>query len=238
MLRPYLVPGVYPGIVNPTLTGRPSVPLLRLPLPSRGVAPGAVLAVLVHASVIGALLLQGGEPATGPARSAAPDAVNFFVLSRGTPASVDVALAPHVPLADLSGLRRIAIELPPVDLPRASLPLPVMPVSGGTGVLRGRGRAGRVVVRRRGPGQGLERATKAVTFFTPRRGRRFCRPWRRCPAQWPAAPCGCRSGWRPTDASLAWQWTPRSPTRRTTGSSNGACWRTCSTRRTRGAGGP
>ena len=137
MLRPYLVPGVYPGIVNPTLTGRPSVPLLRLPLPSRGVAPGAVLAVLVHASVIGALLLQRGEPATGPARSAAPDAVNFFVLSRGTPASVDVALAPHVPLADLSGLRRIAIELPPVDLPRASLPLPVMPVSGGTGGAEG-----------------------------------------------------------------------------------------------------
>jgi hypothetical protein len=45
---------------------------------------------------------------------------------------VDVALTPHVPLADLSGLRRIAIELPPVDLPRATLPLPVIPVSGGT----------------------------------------------------------------------------------------------------------
>src|SRR5438067_812957 len=68
---------------------------------------------------------------------AAPDAVNFFVLSRGTPTSVDVALTPHVPLPDLSGLRRIAIELPPLDLPRPSLPLPVMPVSGGTGGAEG-----------------------------------------------------------------------------------------------------
>ena len=116
---------------------RPPLPGLRLPLPSRGVAPGAVLAVLVHASVIAALVIRGREPAGGRLGPAAPDAVNFFVLSRGTPASVDVALAPHVPLPDLSGLRRIAIELPPLDLPRPSLPLPVMPVSGGTGGAEG-----------------------------------------------------------------------------------------------------
>lgn len=113
-------------------------------------APGAVLAVLAHASVIAALLIQGREPATGPARSAAPGAVNFFVLSRGAPAPVDVALAPHVPLADLSGLRRIAIELPPVDLPRATFPLPVMPPSGGTGGAAGAGAGGA------GPGTGDE----------------------------------------------------------------------------------
>ena len=110
----------------------PPLPGLRLPLPSRGVAPGAVLALLVHASVIGALVIQGREPARGGARTAASDAVNFFVLSRGSPASVDVALTPHVPLADLSRLRRITIELPPVDLPRATLPLPVVPMSAGT----------------------------------------------------------------------------------------------------------
>jgi len=97
------------------------------------VAPGGVLAILVHASVIGALVIEGGAPAGGAPRSAAPDAVNFFVLPHGTPASVDVALTPHVPLADLSALRRIAIELPPVDLPRPTLPLPVVRVSDGTG---------------------------------------------------------------------------------------------------------
>jgi hypothetical protein len=96
-------------------------------------APGAVLAVLVHATVIGALVVRARAPATGMAGRAAPDAVNFFVLPRGTPAPVDVALTPHVRLADLSGLRRIVIELPSVDLPRATLPLPVLPVSGGTG---------------------------------------------------------------------------------------------------------
>jgi hypothetical protein len=123
--------------VNPPSDARPPLPGLRLPLPSRGVAPGAVLAVLVHASVIGALVIRAREPAGGAPRSAAPDAVNFFVLSRGTPAPVDVALAPHVPLADLSALRRIAIELPPLDLPRPTLPLPVLPVSGGTGGAEG-----------------------------------------------------------------------------------------------------
>src|SRR2546430_10441943 len=116
---------------------RPALPGLRLPLPSRGVAPGAVLAVLVHASVIAALVLRGRGPAGGRLGPAAPDAVNFFVLSRATPASVDVALAPHVPLPDLSGLRRIAIELPPLDLPRPSLPLPVIPLSSGTGGAEG-----------------------------------------------------------------------------------------------------
>jgi len=97
------------------------------------VAPGAVVAVLVHAGVIGALVIQASASAGGAPRSAAPDAVNFFLLSQRAPARVDVALTPHVPLADLSALRRIAIELPPVDLPRVTLPLPVVRVSDGTG---------------------------------------------------------------------------------------------------------
>jgi len=119
--------------VNPRADARPPLPGLRLPLPSRGVAPGAVAAVLVHAGVIGALVIQAGAPAGGAPRPAAPDAVNFFLLSQRAPARVDVALTPHVPLADLSALRRIATELPPVDLPRVTLPLPAVRVSDGTG---------------------------------------------------------------------------------------------------------
>jgi len=123
--------------VNAPSNARPPLPGLRLPLPSRGVAPGAAFAVLVHVGIIG-VLLAGGRELTGRVTATpASDAVNFFVLPRATPASVDVALAPHVPLVDLSGLRRIAIELPPVDLPRATLPLPVVPVSGGTGGAEG-----------------------------------------------------------------------------------------------------
>jgi hypothetical protein len=118
--------------VNPPSDARPPLPGLRLPLPSRGVAPGAVLAVLVHASVIGALVIRAHAPAGRAPRSAAPDAVNFFLLPRGAPATVDVALAPHVPLADLSGLRRLTVELPPVELPRSTLPLPMVRVSDGT----------------------------------------------------------------------------------------------------------
>ena len=87
----------------------------------------------MHAGVIGALVIQASAPAGGAPRSAAPDAVNFFLLSQRAPARVDVALTPHVPLADLSALRRIATELPPVDLPRVTLPLPVVRVSDGTG---------------------------------------------------------------------------------------------------------
>ena len=87
----------------------------------------------MHAGVIGALVIQASASAGGAPRSAAPDAVNFFLLSQRAPARVDVALTPHVPLADLSALRRIAIELPPVDLPRVTLPLPVVRVSDGTG---------------------------------------------------------------------------------------------------------
>src|SRR5881398_2720335 len=127
MLRPYVFaplrslsgytsgtvnPPPPPGTPPPPAPDRPPLPGLRLPLPSRGVAPGAVLAVLVHASVLAALVIRGREPAGGRPGPAAPDAVNFFVLSRGTPTSVDVALTPHVPLPDLSGLRRIAIALP------------------------------------------------------------------------------------------------------------------------------
>ena len=56
--------------MNPRADARPPLPGLRLPLPSRGVAPGAVAAVLVHAGVIGALVIQAGAPAGGAPRPA------------------------------------------------------------------------------------------------------------------------------------------------------------------------
>src|SRR5436190_335584 len=67
----------------------------------------------------------------------------------------------------------------------------------------GRGRARAVA---RGPAsarepagrRGLERATKAVTFSSPRRGRPSCLRCPRCPAPWPAGPTESCSGWRPT----------------------------------------
>jgi len=233
MLRPSVfaplrsLSGYTSGTVTPPAPApdRPPLPGLRLPLPpSRGVAPGAVLAVLVHASVLAALVIRGREPAGGRPGPAAPDAVNFFVLSRGTPTSVDVALTPHVPLPDLSGLRRIAIELPPLDLPRPSLPLPVMPVSGGTGGAEGAragggpatgtsGGAGAVA----GPGTGDEGGY--ILHAAPRTA--ILPPL----AQVPGSVAGRTlrvSFWVPTDASRAWQWTLRSPTRRTTGSCSGA----------------
>jgi hypothetical protein len=46
------------------------------------------------------------------------------VLPGGTPGAVDVALAPKVQLADLPTLRRIAAQLPPLDVPRPQLPPP------------------------------------------------------------------------------------------------------------------
>src|SRR5919108_2228338 len=185
MLRPCGVVGGYLSTVQPPSAGRPSgpprppLPGLRLPLPSRGMAPGAVLAVLVHATVIGALVVRARAPATGLAGRAAPDAVNFFVLPRGTPAPVDVALTPHVRLADLSGLRRIVIELPSVDLPRATLPLPVLPVSGGTGSAggaRGGGGGGPTTGGGGGGGGAGKGGAGGFNFYAPPRAADFSPP--------------------------------------------------------------
>jgi hypothetical protein len=77
----------------------------------------------VHAGVV-ALLVAGGRALRASAGAARPasDGLNFFVLPGGTPGAIDVAPAVH--LADLSTLRRIAVELPPLEVLRPQLPPP------------------------------------------------------------------------------------------------------------------
>jgi len=118
------------------VTEKPPPPL-SLPLRPRRLAPGAALAVLVHVVVIAALVTRRPAlPGAGPAGQAAPG-LNFFVLPRSTPAAVSVSLTPQLQLADLTKLRRIAVDLPPLELPRTSFALPVAPVPTGTGGAEG-----------------------------------------------------------------------------------------------------
>jgi TonB family protein len=102
-------------------------PPLRLSLAARPLAPGAVLALLVHAGVV-ALLIASGRAlrASGGTARPASAGLNFFVLPAGTPGAVDIALAPRVQLADLPTLRRIAAQLPPLEVPRPQLPPPTV----------------------------------------------------------------------------------------------------------------
>ncbi len=114
-----------------------ALPALGLPLPRRGLARGAALALVVHVIVIGALVSRGPAlPGAGAGGPAAP-AVNFFVLPRGAPAAVSVSLTPQLQLADLPKLRRIAVDLPPLELPRPTFALPVAPMPTGTGGAEG-----------------------------------------------------------------------------------------------------
>jgi hypothetical protein len=115
-----------------------------LPLGPRRLGPGAALAVFVHAAVVGALVIYGrellgrGEGGSSPSRDAR---VNFFTIPARAPAAVDMALPPRLTLFDLSALRRIQVELPPVVLPQATLPLPMAPLAAGGEVGGGRGTA-------------------------------------------------------------------------------------------------
>ncbi len=113
----------------------PPPPPLGLPLRARPLAPSATLALLGHAAIV-ALLVAGGRALRASAGGARPasDGFNFFVLPGGTPGAVDIAVTPTVRLADLATLRRIAAELPPLEVPRPQLPPPtaVEPPSLGT----------------------------------------------------------------------------------------------------------
>ncbi len=108
--------------------------------------------MLVHAAIIGALVVhgreilgrgQGGSRASGEAR------VNFFAIPAGAPAAVEMALSPRLALSDLSALRRIHVELPPVELPQATLPVPTVALGGGGG---GGSASGGAAGRGTGPG--------------------------------------------------------------------------------------
>jgi len=116
-----------------------------LPLGRRRLGPGAALATLAHVLIVGALVIhgrellgrpQGGSAASGEAR------VNFFAIPAGTPAAVEMALPPRLALSDLSALRRINVDLPPLELPQATLPVPTTAALGGGGGNAGGGRRG------------------------------------------------------------------------------------------------
>lgn len=108
-----------------------------MPLPRRGLVPGAAVAMLVHVIVIGALVARGPALPAAGAGGPAAQGLNFFVLPRSTPAAVSVSLTPQLQLADLPKLRRIAVELPPLELPRPTFALPVAPMPTGTGGAQG-----------------------------------------------------------------------------------------------------
>jgi hypothetical protein len=117
-----------------------------LPLGRRRLGAGAALATLAHGLIVGALVIygreilgraQGGSAASGEAR------VNFFAIPAGAPAAVEMALPSRLALSDLSALRRINVELPPLELPQATLPVPTTAALGGGGGNAGGGAAGR-----------------------------------------------------------------------------------------------
>src|SRR2546422_4487759 len=123
----------------------PLLPGLRLPLGRRRVGPGAAVAVFMHAVIVGALVIRGREilgRGQGGSRARGATRVNFFAIPAGAPAAVEMALPPRLTLSDLSALRRIHVELPPLDLPQATLPVPTAAPSGGGGAPGGGGRGG------------------------------------------------------------------------------------------------
>src|SRR5881296_233395 len=122
-----------------------ALPGLRLPLGRRRLGPGAALALFVHTAIVGALVIHGREllrrgPPQGGSRADGVTRVNFFAIPAGAPAAVEVAL-PRLTISDLAALRRIQVELPPLELPRTTLPTPVLddPRWGGGGAGAGAG---------------------------------------------------------------------------------------------------
>ncbi len=63
--------------------------------------------------------------------------MNFFAIPARAPAAVEMALSPRLTLSDLSALRRIHVELPPLELPSATLLAPTVTPSGGGGTAGG-----------------------------------------------------------------------------------------------------
>ena len=131
--------------MNPVSPDRPPLPGLRLPLARRRLGPGAALATVAHVLILGALVIQGREVlgrAQGGSAASGEARVNFFVIPAGAPAAVEMALPPRLALSDLSALRRINVELPPLELPQATLPVPTTAALGGGGGNAGGGGRG------------------------------------------------------------------------------------------------
>jgi hypothetical protein len=130
--------------VNPTSPDRPPLPGLRLPLGRRRLGPGAALAAVAHAVLLGMLVVGRERRPVGRAAGSSAGQLNFFALPAAGPAQVDVAPMSPVPSSDLTMLRDIPLELPSVDLASA---LPPPSVGGGGGGGGGGGAPG--------PGAGL-----------------------------------------------------------------------------------
>ncbi len=145
-----------PALDPVTAPGGPPLPGLRLPLGRRRLGPGAALAAIAHAVIVGMLLAGAHRPVQRPARSGADARVNFFALPAAVPAQVDVAAAPRVQPSDLTALRGIQVELPPLELGRDVLPPPAPPVGGGGGGGGPGGAAAGAGGTAAGPGTGAE----------------------------------------------------------------------------------
>lgn len=109
-----------------------ALPALRLPLGPRRLGPGAGLSTLIHALIVALLVVRGREllhPAPGglgPSGAGGSDGatVNFFTVPARGPAAVDLPASPPVNVADLPVLRQVKLDLPQLELPRATLPAP------------------------------------------------------------------------------------------------------------------
>jgi len=98
------------------------------------------LAVSLHVVIVGAFVIRGREilgRGQGGSRASGEARVNFFAIPARAPAAVEMALSPRLTLSDLSALRRIHVELPPLELPQATLPAPTVTPSGGGGTAGG-----------------------------------------------------------------------------------------------------
>jgi TonB family protein len=153
VLRPYSrYWGYITSTVNQPSPERPPLRGFRFPQPRRRLGSGAAFALVTHAAVIGLLVAHARRPESR--LSAAPGLpgrrINFFALpNAGGPAAVDVQPPPRIVLADLSGLRHITLDLPPLDIPQAILAPPATVLGGGGGSPSGQGSA-----RGAGPGAG------------------------------------------------------------------------------------
>lgn len=145
MLRPYSFVGVSIPVTVNSPPGAVPLPGLRLPRRRRRLGAGAGLSFVLHAGIIALVALQGralldraaGRPGRwgGGGGAEGRPAVNFFTLPPAAPAAITVPPVPRTPRVtafDFRALRRIPVDVPPVELPREAAP-----PAGGPGAGRG-----------------------------------------------------------------------------------------------------
>ncbi len=129
-MRPFCFIGVLIHVIgDPPPTRQSALPGLRLPLRPRRLGPGAAFSTLIHALIVVLLVVQGRElldRAPGPSGGGGSDGatLNFFTVPARGPAAVDLPVSPPVSVSDLPVLRQVKLDLPPLELPHATLPAP------------------------------------------------------------------------------------------------------------------